>query len=254
MATATAKKTKAKKGKDNKTNLKNTLNELNGVLIDTSEELIENAVKTGEKYQKLFAKSIKKSEPMIEKNVDIFFDTVEGILDQAEAGTVRFKKLIGWNEKLVSKWKKRAEKNITDLRKDVEETIETVQSEIIERIPGMEQPVKKATTTATKAKKATKKATATAKKAATRTTKKATVTAKKAVKRPATRVRAKKGLQVINGIGPKAEKILIAAGFTTVEKIAKASASKIEVAIEKSGAPIKVNAKSWITQAKKINK
>jgi len=247
MATATAKKTKARKAKDNKTNLKNTLNELNCVLVDTSEELIDNAVKTGEKYQKLFAKSIKKSEPMIEKNVDIFFDTVEGILDQAEAGSVRFKKLIGWNDKLVSKWRKRAEKNITELRKDVEETIETVQSEIIDRIPGMEQPVKKATTKAkTTARKATKKATSTAKKA--------TATAKKVTKKPATRVRVKKGLQVINGIGPKAEKILIAAGFTTVEKIAATTFAAIDQAIEKSGAPIRVDAKSWVAQAKKINK
>jgi len=184
---------------------------------------------------------------MIEKNVDIFFDTVEGILDQAEAGSVRFKKLIGWNDKLVSKWRKRAEKNITELRKDVEETIETVQSEIIDRIPGMEQPVKKATTKAkTTARKATKKATSTAKKA--------TATAKKVTKKPATRVRVKKGLQVINGIGPKAEKILIAAGFTTVEKIAATTFAAIDQAIEKSGAPIRVDAKSWVAQAKKINK
>ena len=244
-------KTKAKKAKDNKTNLKSTLNELNCVLVDTSEDLIENAVKTGEKYQKLFAKSIKKSQPLMEKNVDMFFDTVEGILDQAETSTVRFKKLIGWNDKLVTKWRKRAEKNITELRKDVEETIETVQSEIIERIPGMEQPVKKA---ATSTKTAAKKATTTAKKVVKKTTTKATAAAKKTTKKPATRVRIKKGLQAINAISPKAEKILIAAGFTTVEKIAKATAANIEAAIEKSGAPIKVDAKSWIAQSIKISK
>ena len=187
----------------------------------------------------------------MEKNVDMFFDTVEGILDQAETSTVRFKKLIGWNDKLVTKWRKRAEKNITELRKDVEETIETVQSEIIERIPGMEQPVKKA---ATSTKTAAKKATTTAKKVVKKTTTKATAAAKKTTKKPATRVRVKKGLQVINGIGPKAEKILIAAGFTTVEKIAKATAANIEAAIEKSGAPIKVDAKSWIAQSIKISK
>jgi len=39
-----------------------------------------------------------------------------------------------------------------------------------------------------------------------------------------------------------------------VEKIAKSSITKIEQAIEKSGAPIRVEAKSWIAQAKKINK
>ena len=240
MATATAKKTKAKKQTANKTNLKNTLAELNCVLIDTSEDLIDNAVKTGEKYQKLFAKSIKKSEPLMEKNVDIFFDTVEGIIGQTEAGTVRFKKLIGWNDKTVNRWRKRAEKNFNDIKKNAEETIEAVQSEIIDFIPGMEQPVKKvATSTKTAAKKVAKKATATTK-----------ATAKKST----TRVRVKKGLQVINGIGPKAEKILVAAGFTGVEKIAKASAEKIEKVIESTGAPIRIDAKAWIAQAKKIAK
>ncbi len=240
MATATAtKRRKAAK----KVNVKNTLNDLNSALINGSEELIDAAVITGEKYQKLFAKSVKKSTPLVEKQVDIVFETIESLKDQFDFGTVRFKKLIGWNDKTIAKFRKNATKRVETLKKNAEEIIDDVQTELNERIPAIPAPTKAVKEVEVIAKKAVVKT----RKVAARKTKEVAKTAKAVVSNT--------DLKVIDGIGPKMEKVLKAGGIKTIKALSRASATTVENAIEKSGASLRgANVKSWISQAKKINK
>lgn len=220
MATATT--TKRRK-RARKATVKNTLTDLNLSMINSSEELIENTLLTGEKYQKLFAKTLKKSEPLVGKQVDIMFDTIESIKDQFDFGTVRFKKLIGWNDKTIKNFRKNATKSITSFRKNAEEKIEDIQEEITSRVTSTPAKVKKTVSPKAKSRKVT-----------------------------STKV---KDLKVIDGIGPKMEKILHAGGIKTVDALAKASISKIERVIEKSGSNFRaINPESWLAQAKKIAK
>ena len=238
MATATA--TKRRKTAK-KVSVKNTLADLNNALINNSEELIDAAVITGEKYQKLFAKSVKKSTPLVEKQVDIVFDTIESLKDQFDFGTVRFKKLIGWNDKTVAKFKKNATKRVEAIKNNVEETIDAVQTELNERIPAIPAPTK----AIKEVEVVTKKAVVKTKKVAARKNKAVAKTTKVVAN----------DLKVIDGIGPKMEKVLKAGGIKTINALAKASATKVENTIEKSGASLRgASVKSWISQAKKINK
>lgn len=240
MATVTAtKRSKAAK----KVNVKNTLNDLNSALINGSEELIDAAVITGEKYQKLFAKSVKKSTPLVEKQVDIVFETIESLKDQFDFGTVRFKKLIGWNDKTIAKFRKNATKRVETLKKNAEDIIDDVQTELNERIPVIPAPTK-----------AIKEVEVVAKKAVVRT-KKVAARKAKAVTKTAKAVVSNTDLKVIDGIGPKMEKVLKAGGIKTIKALAKASATTVENTIEKSGTSLRgASVKSWISQAKKINK
>jgi len=221
MATATT--TKKRKSTKRPT-VKKTLNDLNLTLINTSEELIEGSITTGEKYQKLIAKSIKKSQPIIEKNVDIAFDTLESIKDQVDFGTVRFKKLIGWNDKTIKNFRKNATNRVKTFRKNAEDRIEDIQNDITARVTGETEKAEKVVTS--RAKSVTRKT--------------ATVA---------------NDLKAIDGIGPKMEKVLRAGGIKTIKGLAGSTVAKIEKAIEKSGSSFRaVNAGSWIAQAKKLAK
>ena len=212
MATATAtRKRKATKRVD----VKKTMTNINETLINTTEDIIENTVETGEKYQKLFAKTLKKSEPIIEKQVDIVFDTFESLKDQYEFGTVRFKKLIGWNDKKVAKFRKDANKRINIWRKKAEDVVESVQEDLSvvnKVIPAPSKTTKSSTTRASK-------------------------------------------LTVIDGIGPKLEKALKSGGINTVNALAKSNVTKLNKIIEKAGPRFRnVNPGKWIKEAKAITK
>lgn len=185
MATTTATK---RRNAVKKVNVKNTLNDLNSALINGSEELIDAAVVTGEKYQKLFAKSVKKTTPLVEKQVDIAFETIESLKDQFDFGTVRFKKLIGWNDKTIAKFRKNATKRVETIRKNAEETIDAVQTELNEFIPAIPAPTK-----------AIKEVEVVAKKAAVKT-RKVAARKTKAVKKTAKATVANADLKVIDGL------------------------------------------------------
>ncbi len=220
MATATAAK---KRKTTSKVNLKKSLTDLNVRLVNTSEDVIEGTVATGEKYQKLFAKTLKRTEPLIEKQVDIVFDTMESLKDQYDFGTVRFKKLIGWKN-----LKKSTTNTLKSIKKNAEEKVDAIQTEFNVRTKSVNAPskVKKATPVKVASKK---------------------VTTAKTVKMT--------DLKVIDGIGPKMERILNTGGIKSIDALAKSTISKVEKAIEKSGSSFRgINAEAWLTQAKQIIK
>ena len=196
---------------------------INNDLIDASFEAIETTVKTGEKWQKLTKKLIKKTEPLTKQQINMFAETAETIKGQLETGTERLKKLVGFNpemfeqakdivtenplakkaERLTNKLKKevsenplvkKAEKMTAKIKKEISETLEDITEDVKDKVEDfvedVQEKVEKAVKGDTKTKKATK---AKAKKA---TTKKAAtkVTAKKASvkKTPAKKVVVKK--------------------------------------------------------------
>ena len=138
---------------------KNVVKKLNNNLIDASFDAIETTVKTGEKWQKLTAKLIKKTEPLTIKQVNLFIETAESVKEQVATGTSRLKNLVGYDpamlnqakkmitdnalvekaEAITSKIKKevsdnalvqKAEKITSKLKKEVSDTLETVKDKV----------------------------------------------------------------------------------------------------------------------------
>lgn len=81
--------------KNGRTSVLNSVKTIQNQLVDLSEVAIEETVATGVKYQKLAVKAIKKSEPLMEKQVDIIFDTAEEIYAQLGKSNKRFQRLFG---------------------------------------------------------------------------------------------------------------------------------------------------------------
>lgn len=187
----------------------NTVNVVNTKAIELTEELIEGSVATGVKYQKLAVNALKKTEPIMAKNVDIAFDTVEALYDQMISANTRLQKLFGiqktvknakatlWNT--YKSTSKLAEKNMDDATNilkaaanEIEESMEVITEKIKQGAKTAEKQIKAtaelvtdaaaSTVKAPKSKKA-KKAKKAAKKAMKATAAKAKKVAKKASKK-----------------------------------------------------------------------
>ena len=99
-----------KSKKDNKLGkAKAIVKKINNDLIDASFSAIETTVKTGEKWQKLTSKLIKKAEPLTKQQINMFVETAESIKGQLETSTDRLKVLVGYDPKMVETAKKMVE-------------------------------------------------------------------------------------------------------------------------------------------------
>ena len=98
MATKT--KTAAKKG-----NKPNAAKKVNASLVNASLAAINTTIETGEKWQKLASKLIKKSEKVREQQINMVFDTAEAVKGQFMVGADRMKDLVGYDSELVEKAK-----------------------------------------------------------------------------------------------------------------------------------------------------
>ena len=246
---ATKKRKKVSKLEKAKTIIK----KINNDLIDASFDAIETTVKTGEKWQKLTAKLIKKTEPLTKQQINMFTETAETIKGQLENGTERLKKLVGFNSAVFEQAKdivtenplaKKAERMTAKLKKEITETIEEISEEVQEKVgKKAKRKTKKTTAKKTPAKKAT------AKKPATKKTVVKKETAKKAVVKENT---GKDDLKVIKGIGPKIETILNNAGITSYKELAKLSVTSInKILSEAEIVNIKIyNTSDWKVLAK----
>ncbi len=191
MATATIKQLK-------KTAVKtqSPIGNLNRIALQTTEDLIDGTIETGQKWQHLYAKSLKNSTPVINKNIDLAFDTIESLIDQYQNSSRRIMKLFGFNIK----------------------TVETVKT----------SPKK------------------------TVTNKKTTPIKKKATAKSSIDVN---NLKLINGIGPKMEKLLQNNGYTTINMIAISSTEDLKKILETADARYRLlNPESWIVDAQKLLK
>ena len=252
---------------------------INNDLIDASFNAIETTVKTGEKWQKLTAKLIKKTEPLTKQQINMVVETAESIKGQLENSTVRLKTLVGYDPKMVENVKKmvtehplvekaevmkdkiekevsnnklvqKAEKMSAKLKKNISETIESVKGkiegyteEIIDDVKEKVGVVSDKKTKKTTAKKTTAKKAAPKKKAVV---KKEEVIEKIIVEKTDTT----NDLKVIKGIGPVLEKSLNELNITAYDQIAKMTIKDLTNLLNDAGINAKIyDLSGWKAQA-----
>jgi predicted flap endonuclease-1-like 5' DNA nuclease len=252
---------------------------INNDLIDASFNAIETTVKTGEKWQKLTAKLIKKTEPLTKQQINMVVETAESIKGQLENSTVRLKTLVGYDPKMVENVKKmvtehplvekaevmkdkiekevsnnklvqKAEKMSTKLKKNISETIESVKGkiegyteDIIDDVKEKVGVVSDIKTKKTTTKKTTAKKAAPKKKAAA---KKEEVIEKIIVEKTDT----SNDLKVIKGIGPVLEKNLNELNITAYDQIAKMTIKDLTNLLNDAGINAKIyDLSGWKAQA-----
>ena len=257
MATATAKKTKEIKS-------------LNSALVNATKATINTTIENGEKWQKLTKKLIKKSEPVRRKQMDMFFETANTVKEQFNTGKEKTMDLVGYDGEIVERAVEYVSntpvaKKVMEVTEDikekvtenpivqkVEKTAENLKNqgvskfnEVKEDVLGQAKKVldkgEELVDDALKSTKSNaKKAKKTVKTKATAATKKATATAKTAQKKVAAvkkevEVLAKDDLKLINGIGPKLEKVFNENGIQTFAQLATAGEVKVKEILEKAG-------------------
>ena len=242
---------------------------INGDLIDASFDAIESTVKTGEKWQKLTAKLVKKTEPLTKQQINMVVETAESIKGQLENSTERLKTLVGYDPKMVEDAKKRvsehplvekaeemkdkfekevaknklvqkAEKMSNTLKKNITETIDEVKGKIEDYTEDALNTVNEKLDDAkpVKTKKTTKKKVV---------KKEVTVEEKIVVKK----VDETNDLKVIKGIGPVLEKTLNELNVTTYSQIAKMTIKNMTKLLTDAGVNAKIyDLSGWKIQAK----
>lgn len=78
-------------------NLSKAIKETNKLALDTTDNMIESAVKNGEKWQKVGEKAVKGGLQLMEKQQDIMFDTLEAVKGQIVEGRNRMQTLFSKN-------------------------------------------------------------------------------------------------------------------------------------------------------------
>ncbi len=250
---------------------------INTDLIDASFNAIETTVKTGEKWQKLTAKLIKKAEPLTKQQINMVVETAESIKGQLENSTERLKTLVDYDPKMVENAKKmisknplvekaeamknkiekevannklvkKAEKMSSKLKKNISETIENVKDKIEDYTEDILSDVKEKVSAVTEPKKAPIKKVV-AKKAAT----KKKVVAKKLEiieKVVVLKTDIINDLKVIKGIGPVLEKNLNELNITSYDQISKMTIEDLTNLLNGAGINAKIyNLDSWKAEA-----
>lgn len=243
-------------------------------ILGTTEEFIEGSINTAEKVQKLTAKTIKKTEPIVEKQVDIMFDAAEEVFVQIEKGSERFQKLLGITDqvtkvkKYVSKSVKMTSKTlednyeyvaknakevaakVEDKFEDITKTVKQNAKATVEKVEGTLEDISKTVkTSSTKAEKTVVKTTAKAKKDTKVTVKAVKKTAKKAVAE--VKAIAEVTLNDIKGVGPKMQETLKAAGINNVADLANANAKELNEVLANANPRYKsFDPAPWIADAK----
>ena len=245
---------------------------INNDLIDASFNAIETTVKTGEKWQKLTSKLIKKAEPLTKQQINMVVETAENIKGQLENGTSRLKTLVGYDPKMLENAKKmisehalvekaeemkdkiekevsnnklvkKAEKMSSKLKKNITETIEDVKERIEDYTEDVKEKVEDVT-----GKKTSVKKTATKKKTTAKKTTAKKVNVKKVV---IEKTDVKDDLKVIKGIGPVLETSLNDLGITAYEQLAKMTIKDITSVLAGAGINTKIyDLSGWKAQAK----
>ena len=224
--------TKTKKNKNVSTIdvLKKQTKNLNEVALKTSNDIVEETLATGEQWQKLFAKTLRKGTDLFGRQQDMVLNGLEMLKDHYSYGNKRFRQLVTLKP-IDSKTPKPTTKKSVAAAK----TTKSI-DQVMAATAKAEKTVKKAVKKTTKpvAKKATPKKPAAA--------------AKKAI--PATKTNISK-LTVVEGIGPKIQELLNEAGIKNLNQLAAATPAKLKNVLAKAGRRYQMHDPStWAAQAK----
>ena len=118
-------------------NLKKEYGKIHDRVINASEDTVEVTVDNIEKWQKLFAKGVTASTPLVEKGIDITFDVAETIWEQYKSGGKRMRSLLGL-EKGDLRLKKRVTKNLNKTVNKVTKSVRVEAKKVVKKA----EPVK----------------------------------------------------------------------------------------------------------------
>ena len=245
-------------------------------LLNTSNLIIDETIATLSRAQKITAKAIKKSEPIVEKQIEIAFETAETVKGQAVKGGKRALKLLGMTKQF-NKLAKKVSEIVEDIpsteeivdgakhyvesaKKDVEKTFEKASATVKRATDAVENIQSSASKKAATAKKAvkgktTKTATASVKaskkKVATASKKVSTVAKKAAPKKAAPKKSEALEITKIKGIGPSLAQRMADNGIKTIVDLQGASIETLnKVKAEAGNRYASFNAQNWIDAAK----
>lgn len=205
--------------------VKAQVKKLNTEAINTSDALVEEALVTGEQWQKIFAKAMKSSTVLMGKQQDMLLTTLETLKGQFNIGSGRMSKLLSLNWRKSTELKTRVNSKKRKATAKVDETIDQI----------VEKAVR------------TKKKTAKAKVTTTKTAKKAVAKVVKAAKVVTTT----DDLTKIEGIGPKVAEHFNKAGITTFAQLAASDLKTLKDILSAAGPRYKMrNPSTWPQQAK----
>jgi len=108
--------TKVKSTKKYRKGITKGVGELHDGIINFSDDLVEGTITTAGRWQKLWSKAIKNSEPMLSKQIDIVYNTLHAVKGQFKVSGKRIKGLIkedvspAKNKKVSKKAKSNAKK------------------------------------------------------------------------------------------------------------------------------------------------
>ncbi len=227
-----------KKAQERKEQVKGNMKKFNDGLIKTSEDVITGTVKAGEKWQSLVARTIKKTEPIAEKNIDMVFDAAERIKGEISVGSQRMRSLLGIKENVVADIKEKITSN---------ETYKKYKGEIEEIVEGVadSEVAKRAKKIVTKAKVEVSDTIEEIKEEV----KEAVETVEDKIDELSGKSAEKTDLKVIKGIGPKLESVLNEAGIYNYSDLAKASVEDLQEVLVKAGPRYRMhNPEEWKTQ------
>ena len=204
MATQRAKKANLK---NTRKQVLNSVKAINCTVLDLADNIVDETLATGSKYQKVATNAIRKSEPIIEKQIDMIFDTVEMTIDQVKSNNKRFQKLLGITKqvnlasstltvatsqlgKLIKKVSGRVEEEVEEATKSIKTTVNSGRKASTKAVKAVTKrstkPTASKSTKVVSKSKATKTTKAVAKRTAKPTTSKK---AKVGAKRKTTRTR-----------------------------------------------------------------
>lgn len=256
---------------------------LNNDLIDASFNAIETTVKSGEKWQKLTAKLVKKTEPLTKKQISMVVETAESIKGQLEHSTERLKTLVGYDPKMMANAKKmvtenpivekaeelkekfekevssnklvkKAEKMSKKLKKNISSTIDEAKEKIEDYTENAMDSItgKTEKTAPKKTKKTTKKKVVIAKEEATAEKKEETTQREAVILEDiqVNKTEVKDNLKVIKGIGPVLEKSLNELNVTAYDQIAKMTIEDLTNLLNNAGINAQIyDLSGWKAQA-----
>ncbi len=245
--------------KETASTLKSTAQKVNKEVLKTSEVVVEETIAAGEEWNKVFEKALKTGTHILGQQQELGLMALEGMKKQYATGNVRLRKLFGFQtpeiietvEAKVATVEKKAKKVLSSTAKKVEKEVATVEKKAKKVLASTaKKAVKTAKPTAAKTKKVLA---TTAKKAAPKaaTTKK--VTPAKATVKPVAKKATKIDLKVINGIGPKMEKVLNAAGIMTYSDLAAFNEAGLKnILLAENPRYAMYEPKEWIAEAKTL--
>ncbi|MEM9820953.1 MAG: helix-hairpin-helix domain-containing protein [Bacteroidota bacterium] len=195
--------------------IKATVKNINAELMETSDQLVEEALVTGEQWQKLFAKALKSSVHLFGQQQELALDTLELLKAQYTKGNKRFLKLISLDWRGPVELKTR----VNGTRKKVVAKAEAQISKVAQKAVATKAKVRK--------------------------------TSKKASKKVVEASIAQNDLTMIEGIGPKIAEHLQKSGIQSFDQLAKSSIKELRAILDAAGPRYKkYNPSTWRQQAK----